>query len=75
MFLRSVTYFQLMHIHSSRFLLRYDYAKQPYHFRDEISIDGGKSNRLGSSLGAVTPAFMVENIRLCTSTVALSGRR
>ena len=33
----SITYFQLMHMHSSRFLLHYDYAKALYHVRGKIS--------------------------------------
>jgi len=47
-------------MHSSRFLLRYDHTRQPYHVRDEISLDDEKSNRRGSSLGIVTATSMTK---------------
>jgi len=56
-------------MHSSPFLLRYDHTKQPYHVRDEISMDDEKSGRRGSSPGIVTATFMI-GILVDTSVVA-----
>ena len=67
----SITYFQLMHMHSSRFLLHYDHTKTLYHVRGKISTDDAINGHCGSSsLGIVTAAFMIEDIRSHTSTVA-----
>jgi len=51
-----------MHMYSSRFLLRYDHPKQPYHVWDEVSMDDEKSGRRGFSLGIVTSMSMIEEI-------------
>jgi len=73
--LLSITYFQLIHMHSSRFLLHYDRTKWPYHICDGISMDVAKSNRRGYlSLGIVTPAFMIQDIRSRTNLVVLRHR-
>jgi len=58
-----------MHMHCSRFLLRYDHTKQPYHVRDEISMDDAKSSRLGSSLGIVAATFTIEEFWLAPTVL------
>jgi len=59
------------YVHSRRFL-HYDRTKWSYHIWDGISMDVAKSGRRGySSLGTVTPAFMIQDIRSWTNPVAL----
>ena len=58
----SITHIQLMHVHSSRFLLYCDHAKWPGLGRYEISIDDANSYRRSSFLGIVAPAFMIVDL-------------
>lgn len=58
----SITHIQLMHVHSSRFLLYCDHAKWPGLGRYKISIDDAISYRRSSFLGIVAPAFMIVDL-------------